>query len=92
MSRLKLWAIIFTSSIVSLISLMSVLDDRKDDEWAKREKWIVSVASISIAFSFFGALPSMLPPATAMKLEAPLGSNVLAAWICCERLAFFSFF
>ena len=79
MSRLKLWAIVLVASIVSLVSLMSVMDDRYDHEnddnkknWESYEKWIISVTSISIGLSFFGALASFLPPDRSMKLESPL--------------------
>jgi hypothetical protein len=81
MSRLKFWGILLVSSIVSLVSLMSVLGNRYDDatgdeNWAKHEKWIISVISISIGLSFFGALSSMLPPETSAKLESPLVRDI----------------
>ena len=76
MSRVKLWALLLTSSIVTLVSLMAVLDERKaGDGWDRHEKWVVSVASISIGFSFLGCLASMLPEGQALKMESPLVSN-----------------
>lgn len=76
MSRLKLWGFLLVASIVSLVSLMSVLGPRYDSDgnknWNSDEKWIISVTSISIGLSFFGALASMLPPENSLKLESPL--------------------
>jgi hypothetical protein len=69
---MKEWSLLLTCSIVTLCSLLSVLSDRKDDGWDRHEKWAVSVASISLSFAFFGCLASMLPEATALKVESPL--------------------
>ncbi|KAL3905542.1 MAG: hypothetical protein SGILL_009638, partial [Bacillariaceae sp.] len=48
--------------------------------WQRFEAWSVSVVSISVAFSFFGALASVLPPETSMGLEIPLIAIVLGFW------------
>lgn len=84
MSRLKLWGFLLVASIVSLVSLMSVLGPRYDSDgnknWNSDEKWIISVTSISIGLSFFGALASMLPPENSLKLESPLITLSLAMW------------
>lgn len=80
MTRLRLWASLLTSSVVALVAIISVLDDRKETEWQRSERWSVSFISISVAFSFFGALSSMLSPQTSMKLELPLIIIVLGFW------------
>ncbi|KAL3939126.1 MAG: hypothetical protein SGARI_001484, partial [Bacillariaceae sp.] len=80
MPRLRLWLALLTSSIVSLISLTSVLEDRKETDWQRYESWSVSVVSISIAFSVFGAMASVLPPETSMGLEIPLIFICLSFW------------
>jgi hypothetical protein len=52
-----------TTSIISLCAMVAELPDRKDDdaeEWQRAQKWAVSVASISIAFSTFGAVGAAL--------------------------------
>jgi hypothetical protein len=62
-SRMPLWVGLLTTSIVSLCSMMAELPDRNDDdadEWQRAQKWAVSVASISIAFSTFGAVGAAL--------------------------------
>lgn len=80
MTRLRLWISLLTSSVVGLVAIMTVLDDRKQTDWQRHERWSVSVISISIGFSFFGALASMLSPPTSMKLELPLIVVVLGFW------------
>lgn len=76
MSRLKLWGILLVSSVVTLVSLVQVYDDRdggnNGDGWKRHEKWLLSVTSISIGLSFFGALTTFLPPAKSLALERPL--------------------
>lgn len=62
-SRMPLWIGLLTTSIVSLCAMIAELPDRNDEaalEWARAQKWAVSVASISIAFSTFGALGAAL--------------------------------
>ncbi|KAG7371355.1 hypothetical protein IV203_019925 [Nitzschia inconspicua] len=80
MTRLRLWISLLTASVVALIAILSVLDDRSESEWQRYEGWSVSVISISIAFSFFGALSSMLAPEMAMKVELPFIIIVLGFW------------
>lgn len=74
MARLRLWVALLTTSIVALISLVSVLDDRdnvEEDsvEWTRSDKWALSVASISLAFSFFGIVFSVISKQKAGRLE-----------------------
>jgi len=78
MQRVKLWSFLFTSSIVSLVSLLSII--APDGERDSFEKWILSVMSISIIFSFFGMLLSMMPPDDAAKLELPCIAIVFGFW------------
>jgi hypothetical protein len=80
MSRLRLWLSLLTSSVVALVAILSVLEDRHEAAWQQYEKWSVSVISISIAFSFFGSLAAFLPAETSMKLELPLIIIVLGFW------------
>jgi hypothetical protein len=80
MSRLRLWISVLTSSVVALISLISVLDDRNDVSWSREERWAVSVTAISLVFSFFGSAASVLPPQKSMALECPLIIVLLGFW------------
>jgi hypothetical protein len=61
-SRMPLWIGLLTTSIVSLCAMITELPDRNDEaqEWERAQKWAVSVASISIAFSTFGAIGAAL--------------------------------
>ncbi|KAG7337622.1 hypothetical protein IV203_033467 [Nitzschia inconspicua] len=56
MTRLRLWISLLTASVVALIAILSVLDDRSESEWQRYEGWSVSVISISIAFPFRGVV------------------------------------
>jgi len=84
-SRMPLWVGLLTTSIVSLCSMMAELPDRNDDdadEWQRAQKWAVSVASISIAFSTFGAVGAALgrEKFNGSKAESMLISIVLVFW------------
>ena len=82
MSRSNLWGILLVCSIVSLISLLSVLEQddnqgnffKKIRDWEQHEKWIVSVASISIGMSGLGTVVTLVRPYSSMNLERPLVS------------------
>jgi hypothetical protein len=87
MDRLRIWVALLTTSIVTLTSLVSVVDDRNvgvdedgneinlDVGWTRPEKWALSVVSISIAFSFFGSLLSLHPSEKTRRLELYMVSN-----------------